>query len=86
MRFCFTDFYEDWRQNLESNRAVIRACLSSSGNSKNQKKKKKKKKKYNVVRKIYAGSISNGVTKKKRIAMFRVSLHPSLKSLVVPVI
>ena len=24
--------------------------------------------------------------KKKRIAMFRVSLHPSLKSLVVPVI
>ena len=86
MRFCFTDFYEDWRQNLESNRAVIRACLSSSGNSKNQKKKKKKKK-YNVVRKIYAGSISNGVTKKKkRIAMFRVSLHPSLKSLVIPVI
>ena len=44
-------------------------------------KKRKKKKKYNVVRKIHTESISNGVKKKKKIAMFK-----SLKSLVIPVI
>ena len=49
-------------------------------------KKKGKKRSIMLCGKFMPDRYQMELQKKKRIAMFRVSLHPSLKSLVVPVI
>ena len=51
-----------------------------------QRIKKKKERSIMLCGKFMPDRYQMELQKKKRIAMFRVSLHPSLKSLVVPVI